>query len=117
MSRFLTEEVARFTYKFQILKHVGMVVEMITKEDLQQFRQQLLSDIKEIIAVPKTNKESGWLRSSEAREILKVSAGTLQNLRITGQLKPNKIGGTYYYNRNEIMDLLGGGNTSKRRKL
>ncbi|REA60159.1 DNA-binding protein [Dyadobacter luteus] len=94
-----------------------MVVEMITKEDLQQFRQQLLSDIKEIIAAPKTNNESAWLRSAEARQILKVSAGTLQNLRISGQLKPNKIGGTYYYNRGEIMDLLAGSGTSKRRKL
>ena len=46
------------------------------------------------------------LLSNEVQEILNVSAGTLQNLRITGVLPYTKIGGTIYYYHEDIMKVL-----------
>lgn len=82
-----------------------MNVEVITKEDLQAFRLQLINDLKELFfSTQSPTKE--WLKSSEVRKFLKISSGTLQNLRIAGKLHPAKIGGIYYYQYNELERLL-----------
>lgn len=85
-----------------------MSVEIITKDDLQHFRLLLLNDIKELLAA-KTEPCKEWLKGTEVRKLLKVSHGTLQNLRISGRLYYSKIGGTYYYRYKEIMKMLESG--------
>ena len=82
-----------------------MQVELVTKEDLQLFRQQLLNDLKSIMA-PTQPQPAQWLRSGEVRKLLKISPGTLQNLRITAVLNPVKIGGSFYYQSSEIQEML-----------
>ena len=82
-----------------------MIVEVITREDLNQFRSLLLNDLKEII-YSKPNPSKQWLKSSEVRKLLNISSGTLQNLRINGTLSYNKIGGTIYYKYEEITKML-----------
>jgi hypothetical protein len=82
-----------------------MSVEVVTKEDLQAFRQQLINDIKELLVTkPTTIKD--WLRSSEVRKLLNISPGTLQSFRVNGKLKPSKIGGIHFYRYSEIETLL-----------
>ena len=83
-----------------------MGVEIVTKEDLQQFRFQLLEDLKGFISQLQPVQQKKWLRSSEVRKLLKISPGTLQNLRITEKLNPKKIGGIMYYSYDEIHNLL-----------
>lgn len=87
-----------------------MSAEIITKEDLQEFHRQLLSDIKALLQFEQKNYDAGkeWLRSSEVRKLLKISAGTLQNLRISGRLKPSKIGSINFYRQSEIKMMLEG---------
>ncbi|HEX8460595.1 MAG TPA: helix-turn-helix domain-containing protein [Segetibacter sp.] len=82
-----------------------MSVEVITKEDLQAFRQQLISDIKELF-LPKHTTTKDWLRSSEVRKLLNISPGTLQSFRVNGKLKPSKIGGIHFYRYSDIEKLL-----------
>ena len=82
-----------------------MSVEVITKEDLQVFRLQLINDLKTLLKDKQDTKKE-WLRSCEVRKLLKVSPGTLQNLRITGKLKSSKIGGIFFYKYSEIEKLL-----------
>jgi hypothetical protein len=73
-----------------------MSLEVVTKDDLQTFRSQLLNDLKELFSKEKNEKRAkAWLRSKEVRKLLNISAGTLQNLRITGKLQSLKIGGIY----------------------
>jgi hypothetical protein len=87
-----------------------MTYEIITKEDLQKFRQQLLEDLTRIMSgsiQPQSNKE--WLRSAEVRKILGISHGTLQNLRVKNILPHRKIGGLMYYKYQDILKLLEGG--------
>jgi hypothetical protein len=83
-----------------------MSAEIITKEDLQAFRIQLLDDIKKLISsTQKTEDKSEWVKSSEVRKILKASPGTLQNLRISEKLHPIKISGSWRYKLSEVNDL------------
>lgn len=82
-----------------------MNVEMITKEDLQIFRLQLLKDLKDLLK-PKQNNSKEWLRSSEVRKMLNISPGTLQSFRINGKLKPSKIGGIHFYRYSDIEKIL-----------
>lgn len=85
-----------------------MTVEIITKEDLQSFRMQLLNDILQIMNTSKKEKTE-WLKNSEVMELLKVSANTVQRLRIAGKLKSTKIGGVHYYRYEDICHLLDNG--------
>ena len=82
-----------------------MGVEIITKEDLQAFRLNLLEDIRVILSQGATQPKE-WLKSEEVKKLLKISAGTLQTLRIKGKLHYSKIGGTYYYRYQEIQQML-----------
>ena len=81
-------------------------MEIVTKEDLQVLRIQLLDDIKRLLgSKPMPTETQDWVKSAEARKILKASPGTLQNLRITGKLNPVKIAGTWYYSLKQINSL------------
>lgn len=82
-----------------------MALEVLTKEDLQQFKIELLESIENLLQGKKI-EEKLWLRTSEVRKLLNISSGTLQNLRINGTLSYSKIGGTLYYNYKDIQTLL-----------
>jgi hypothetical protein len=80
-----------------------MKVEFITKQDLEEFK----SEIRDIItSTNKVAKPTKWLRSSEVRKMLGISAGTLQSFRINGLIPHTKIGGTLFYNHNELIKIL-----------
>ena len=63
-----------------------MAAEIITKEDLQAFKTELLNELRHLL-IPAQARRKEWLRGSEVRKLLKISYGTLQNLRITGKLR------------------------------
>ncbi|WP_419802151.1 helix-turn-helix domain-containing protein [Mucilaginibacter sp.] len=83
-----------------------MQVELLTKEDLKQFKAELVQELKDAFGggAKPTNKE--WLKSAEVRKLLGISPGTLQNLRINGTFTYSKIGGMMYYRYQDIMRLL-----------
>lgn len=81
--------------------------QLITMEDLNEFRSLLLNDLKGIIQ-SKTLQQKQWLKSNEVRKLLNISPGTLQNLRINGTLTYTKIGGIMYYDQTDIEKLLNG---------
>ena len=47
-----------------------MSVSIITKEDLQEFKNELLEEIKALFNI-KASEQKLWLRSSEVKELLK----------------------------------------------
>jgi hypothetical protein len=85
-----------------------MNVELITRQDLREFKNDLLNAIKQIIK-PGQGQSKQWLKSVEVRKLLNISPGTLQNLRINGTLRYSKIGGMMYYKLEDIHKLLEGG--------
>jgi len=83
-----------------------MAVEIVTKEDLEAFRIKLIDEIKEVILSLEKPTEKRWLRSHEVKKLLQISTGTLQNLGISGTLRPVKIGGINFYKMEEIEAIL-----------
>ena len=79
---------------------------IITTEDLQEFKMELLEDIKELLHTQSGQVLKKWLKSPEVRKLLGISAGTLQNLRINGTLPYTRIGGVLYYDHQEIIQVL-----------
>ncbi len=84
-----------------------MAIQVITLDDLNEFRRLLLNDLKEIIQ-SKPQQAKQWLKSKEVRKLLNISPGTLQNLRINGTLTYTKVGGIMYYDNADIEKLLNG---------
>jgi len=83
-----------------------MSITMITKEDLQEFRLQLLDDIRELIAPTEAKVIRPWLKNAEVMKLLDISANTLQRLRVNGKLRSSKVGGIHYYRYEDIEKLL-----------
>ena len=90
-----------------------MTNELLTREDLQQFRMQLLGELKEVLQQSKQSTKQ-WLKSSEVRKMLGISHGTLQNLRITRSLPYTKLGGIMFYKYEDIEKILEAGLVSKK---
>jgi hypothetical protein len=86
-----------------------MGVEIVTKEDLQSFRLQLIEDIRQIIEASKPKDAKEWLKNSDVKKLLNVSSNTIQRLRISGKLKSSKLGGVHYYRLEDIYALLESG--------
>jgi hypothetical protein len=83
-----------------------MPTSIITTDDLREFKLELLGDIKELLNSLSTSKPKKWLKSQEVRELLSISPGTLQNLRINGTLPYSKVGGVIYYDYEEILKVI-----------
>ena len=88
-----------------------MGVEIVTKEDLQLLRMQLVDDfITLIIQVrPVSNDTIEGYKTKHVRKLLDCSTNKLQSLRIAGKLRFKKIGGTIYYKKEDVKKLLAEG--------
>jgi excisionase family DNA binding protein len=84
-----------------------MKMDIITREDLEQFKTELFHELRQFFLREKP-EEMKWLKSYQVRELLGVSRGTLQNLRQNGSLKATKIGGLMFYSYEDIMKMMKG---------
>lgn len=82
-----------------------MAIEVITREDLNEFRTLLLTELKEIFN-SKPQQQKQWLKSNEVKKLLNISPGTLQNLRVNGTLTYTKIGGILYYSSKDLEKVI-----------
>jgi hypothetical protein len=83
-----------------------MAATIITPEDLQNFKQELLTEIQKILSQRQTTPARKWLKSNEVRRLLLLSPGTLQNLRVNGTLPFTKIGGVIFYDYDDIQKMI-----------
>lgn len=83
-----------------------MAVEILTTDDLYEFKLELLEEMKKVIQSLKPQEPKKYLKSSEVMELLSISPGTLQNLRLNGTLPYSKIGGIILYEEKEIERVL-----------
>ena len=82
-----------------------MSVQILTTDDLQNFKSELFAELKSILKAQSLPVKK-WLKSDEVKKILKVSPGTLQTLRINGTLQYTKIGGIIYYDYEHIQQTM-----------
>lgn len=83
-----------------------MPTSIITTDDLREFKMELLDDIKKILTQKTSGALKKYLKSSEVMEMLQISPGTLQNLRINGTLPYSKMGGIIYYDSEDIQKVM-----------
>ena len=83
-----------------------MPTSIITTDDLREFKMELLDDIKNLLTKQSSGKIKRYLKSSEVMDLLQISPGTLQNLRINGTLPYTKVGGIIYYDVEEIQNIM-----------
>lgn len=50
-----------------------------------------------------------WMRSADVRDLLNISDSTLQTMRISGAIPAYKLGNTWFYRYDEIMETLQNG--------
>lgn len=81
--------------------------ELITKKDLEQFKQELFAMLAPLTTGQTLNTQK-WLKNEDVKKILNVSGGTIQNLRVNGSLPFTKIGGLYYYKQEDLDFMLSG---------
>ena len=81
-----------------------MAIDIVTKEDLHVFREELIKEIK-LLVNPNTQAKK-WLKSPEVRKLLSISPGTLQNLRINGTLRYTRVGSIIYYDMEDIQKVM-----------
>lgn len=80
-----------------------MGVEIVTKEDLEEFRIKLLKDLENVVASSQPKK---WVKTQDVMEILGMSEVTLQTLRNKGIIPYRKLGGICYYNVDELHEAM-----------
>lgn len=85
-----------------------MAVEIVTKENLQDFRKQLVEDFKKIIneSRPSVNEDPKGYKTAHVRELLGCSFNKLVALRTARKLRAKKILGILYFNREDVKKLL-----------
>jgi hypothetical protein len=89
-----------------------MVVELITKEDLDNFKKELIDEIRVLLGEKPKDQEYMWLTGKETREILRVSPGTLAMYTRKGALGVSKIYGKNFYKREEVLKFIENGRNS-----
>ncbi|MBP1164055.1 MULTISPECIES: DNA-binding protein [unclassified Chryseobacterium] len=84
-------------------------METITKQDLDLLRAQIVQDIEVLISTKNNQNELDedfdWIRSKKIRKLMDISPATLQNFRISGKIRHKKILGSYYYNKQDLLNL------------
>ncbi len=83
-----------------------MAANIVTVEDLEVFKEELLTEIQKLLSRRQTTPARKWLKSHEVRRLLMLSPGTLQNLRVNGTLPFTKIGGVIFYDYDDIQKMI-----------
>lgn len=80
--------------------------QLLTIDDLADFKRQLLFEIKNMIKELVGQPTKKWLKTHEVRKLLNISGGTIQTLRNNGTLPYKKIGHIIYYDIADIQRML-----------
>ncbi len=89
---------------FRPLSIRNMAASIITPDDLENFKQDLIKEIQQLISPKQAQRK--WLKSNEVRRMLLISPGTLQNMRVNGILPFTKIGSVIFYDFDDIQKML-----------
>ena len=82
--------------------------QLVTLGDLQEFKVELLSDIKHLLELQGKQPGKKWLKSYEVEKLLGISSNTLLTWRNNGTLPYTQLGGIYYYDPADIEKLMQG---------
>ncbi len=87
----------------EIIAKAAILIKKELLLGLDKFRIELLNEVKAL--ADKGPFEKKWMKSNEVRKLLGLSHGKLQTMRNSGVIKFSKIGGSIYYDRQDIVDM------------
>lgn len=91
-------------------KTMGVVAnrnQILTLGDLVEFKEDMLQEVKRIMKECVSGSPGKkWLKSAEVKKLLGISHGFLQSLRDSGVLPFTKIGGSIYYDYEDITFMM-----------
>lgn len=79
-------------------------INIITPTDLKILKNEILDGIKEALKENKT-EDRQYLKSSEVKSLINISENTLKQLRIQKKLTRILVGRSYFYNKDEVLNL------------
>jgi len=80
--------------------------QLLTVQDLIEFKEQLILDIKKLLKENSGQPAHKWLKAFEVKKLLRVSESKLQYLRDKGVIPFKKLGGVTYYDYDEIQEIM-----------
>jgi len=87
-----------------------MPAQILTTDDLREFKLELLKEFKNMLQQinhkPVDSNQKKFLKSSEVAALLDISLNTLYQLRINRQLPFTKIGGTIFFESDDIEAMM-----------
>lgn len=88
-----------------------MAAEIITKEDLENFKEEIFKEMKTLleqlnIVQLEKDLDQVFLRSHSVESMLKLSPSKLQNLRLNGTIPFFKLKGVIFYNKKDVIEAL-----------
>jgi hypothetical protein len=81
--------------------------QILTQGDLIEFKEDIIQEFKRIVKECASGQPGKkWLKSTEVKKLLGISHGFLQSLRDSGVLPFTKIGGSIYYDYDDISFMM-----------
>lgn len=77
-----------------------MEINILTKADLEQLKEELLQEIQVLLS--KKEKPKKWLKASEVKVLLGISDNTLRKMMHKGLIRSKKIMGQHYFESKEL---------------
>lgn len=82
-------------------------IDIVTKQDLEQFKADMLAEIKILLEEGKSAPPRRWLKTYQVRDMLgEISAGTLQTMRNNGMLPFSLLTGLALYEYSDVVKLM-----------
>ncbi len=81
--------------------------QLLTRGDLEDFKIEIIDAIQQLLEKIEVKPPKKWLKSYEVRQLLNISPGTLQHLRINGTLPYAGMGHSILYDMDRINQFLG----------
>ena len=83
-----------------------MPATVVTTDDLRELKTELLDQIKKMLQEQLGQPVKKWLKSTDVRDLLGISASTLQCIRDSNQLPFTRVGGVIFYDYDDIQEML-----------
>ncbi|RXK81301.1 DNA-binding protein [Filimonas effusa] len=82
-------------------------IDIVTKQDLEQFKTDLLAAVKVLLDETRNEPPRRWLKTYQVRDMLgEISAGTLQTMRNNGMLPYSLLTGLALYEYADVTKLM-----------
>lgn len=73
---------------------------------MNDLKSEIVSEVKQALNKSQMPNLKKWVKSAEVKKLLNVSHGKLQTMRNAKTISFTKIGGTLYYNIDDIQRML-----------